>query len=86
MISAFHKEVKDLEFSFVHVDVDLYKTAMDCCLFFYDRMARGGIIVLDDYGFFGYMSSEKQAVDDFFRDKDENPICLRTGQCIVIKL
>jgi len=78
--------VKDGKFAFVHIDVDLYQTAKDCCNFFYDRIAKGGVMIFDDYGEPRFKFAEKQAVDEFFRDKPENPISLRTGQCIVIKL
>jgi len=30
------------KFSFVHLDVDLYKSTLDCLKFFYPRMSRGG--------------------------------------------
>lgn len=80
------EEVRERRFSFVHVDVDLYQTARDCCEFFYDRMVRGGIMIFDDYGFRGYQFAEKKAVDEFFEDKTECPISLRTGQGLVIKL
>jgi len=78
--------VKDKRFAFVHVDVDLYRSTKDCCAFFYDRLVSGGMMVVDDYGFPGYKLAAKQAVDEFFLDKPENPISLRTGQCMVIKL
>jgi O-methyltransferase len=78
--------VKDSNFAFVHIDVDLYQTAKDCCDFFYERMVRGGIMIFDDYGFPRYRLAEKRAVDEFFSDKPESPISLCTGQCIVIKV
>lgn len=80
------KGVQERKFSFVHVDVDLYQTAKECCEFFYGRMVQGGVMIFDDYGFRGYQFAEKKAVDDFFKDKPEVPISLRTGQCLVIKL
>jgi O-methyltransferase len=72
-------------FSLVHIDVDLYRTAMDCCEFFFSRLCKGGILVFDDYGF-PACRGEKDAVDEFFSAKPEMPICLPTGQAIVIKL
>lgn len=78
--------VENETFSFVHVDVDIYSTTIDCCQFFYNRLIRGGIMLFDDYGFPQYKNAEKRAVDDFFCDKPENPISLRTGQCFIIKL
>lgn len=77
--------VKDKKFAFVHVDVDLYRTTKDCCSFFYSRLVRGGVMIFDDYGFPRYEFAAKQAVDEFFSDKPEKPISLRTGQCLVIK-
>jgi predicted O-methyltransferase YrrM len=79
------KEVKDSMFSFVHIDVDLYKTSMDCLDFFYKRMISGGLFVFDEYGFPGYESAEKKAVDEFFVGKPEVPLALTSGQCLVIK-
>lgn len=78
--------VRDREFSFVHIDVDLYQTAKECCNFFYDRMVQGGVMIFDDYGFPRYRFAEKRAVDEFFHDKPESPISLPTGQAIVIKV
>jgi len=77
--------VKDKLFSFVHVDVDIYQSALDCCEFFYQRMVKGGVMVFDDYGF-PECKGERKAVDEFFMDKSERPIVLPTGQCLVIKL
>ena len=80
------EEVEDGKFAFVHIDVDLYQTAKDCCSFFYERMTSGGVMIFDDYGDVAFRYSAKQAVDEFFDDKPETPISLCTGQCIVIKL
>lgn len=74
-----------LRFCFVHVDVDIYKSVMDCCSFFFPRMVNGGIIIFDDYGFLTCPGAKK-AVDEFFLDKAEYPCYLPTGQCFVIKL
>ena len=86
LIPETFKAIKDEKFAFVHIDIDLYQTAKDCCNFFYDRMISGGVMIFDDYGLPWYKFAEKQAVDEFFKDKPESPISLRTGQCIVIKL
>jgi len=75
----------DRFFSFVHVDVDVYKSAIDCCNFFYDKMKQGGIIIFDDYGWQS-CPGVKKAVDEFFLDKLEYPCYLPTGQSVVIKI
>jgi len=43
-------EVKEHNFSFVHIDVDLYEPVKDSLEFFIPRMIKGGYILLDDYG------------------------------------
>ncbi len=37
------------KFSFVHLDVDIYPSVKECLEFFYPRMLKGGVILLDDY-------------------------------------
>ncbi len=76
--------IKDKIFSFVHIDVDIYKSVTDCCKFFYPRMVTGGVMIFDDYGFLSCPGA-KEAVDDFFINKKENIIYLPTGQCLIIK-
>lgn len=39
----------DIEFSFCHVDVDLYSSVTDACEFFWPRMEKDGVIIFDDY-------------------------------------
>lgn len=77
--------VADRQFALIHVDVDLYKSTRDCLEFFYPRLVPGGILVCDDYGFPLYEKSARLAVDEFFKDKLENAISLRSGQCFCIK-
>jgi O-methyltransferase len=78
-------EVLDRRFCFAHVDVDIYQSTLDACNFFYPRLEKGGILLFDDYGFLD-CDGEKQAVDEFFKSRDEFPCYLPTGQCFVTKL
>ena len=80
------KSVEKEKFAFVHIDVDIFQSSIDCCRFFYGKMVKGGIMLFDDYGIAGYENGVKKAVDEFFHDKLENPISLRTGQCFITKL
>ena len=72
-------------YAFVHLDVDLYRSNLDCCNYFYSRVTAGGVMLFDEYGFAG-ARGEKDAVDEFFADKAECPITLPTGQALVLKL
>ncbi len=70
--------------AFAHIDVDIYRSVVDCCAFVYPRMTPGGFMVFDDYGF-PTCPGARKAVDAFFADKPENPLVLPTGQAVVFK-
>ena len=43
------KALPEAKWSFVHIDVDLYAPTLGCLEYFLPRLARGGIVVNDDY-------------------------------------
>jgi O-methyltransferase len=67
-----------------HVDVDLYQPTRDSLAFFYPRLAPGGVLICDDYGF-ATCPGARRAVDEFMADKPEPVIHLPTGQGVVFK-
>lgn len=75
--------IQACRFSFVHLDVDLYQSTLDCLGFFYPRLNPGGIIISHDY-----VSAEgvNLAFAEFFADKPEAPIELIGYQAMVVKL
>lgn len=75
-------EVENLQFSFVHIDLDLYQPIIDSLRFFYPRMIKGGIIILDDYGFLDWPGAKK-ATEEFMQEVSSNLIRLPTGQAII---
>ena len=70
--------------SFAHIDVDIYQSVKDCSAFIYPRMVPGGFMVFDDYGE-ASCPGAREAVDEFFHDKPENPLVLETGQAVIFK-
>lgn len=44
-------KVQDLKFRFCHIDVDVYQSALDVFEYVWPRLAVGGTVVFDDYGF-----------------------------------
>jgi O-methyltransferase len=72
------------KFCLVHVDVDLYHSAIDCCNFFYPLLSAGGCMIFDDYGF-GTCPGVTKAVDEFFGPRGVRPFYLPTGQCMIMK-
>lgn len=45
--------VSERRFALCHIDVDVYKSAKDCFEWAWPRMEAGGIVVFDDFGFYG---------------------------------
>ena len=77
--------LEDATYALVHIDVDLYRSSLDCCAYFYPRVVTGGALLFDEYGF-AAARGERDAVDEFFADKREKPIVLPTGQALVLRL
>lgn len=57
-----------LKISLLHIDVDLYEPTKLILEKLYDKVTKGGIIILDDYGAF---AGTNKAVDDFFNHHAE---------------
>ena len=77
-------DVDKLKFSFVHIDLDLYKPTLDSISFFYDRLSSGGILLCDDYGFSTCTGATK-AMNEFLADKKEKIIAFASGGAFIIK-
>jgi O-methyltransferase len=77
--------LEDRVFAFVHVDVDIHRSVLDACDFFYRRLSAGGFLLFDDYGWTSCPGA-RAAVDEFFADKAERPLYLPTGQALVVRL
>lgn len=71
--------------AWAHIDVDIYAAVRDSLEWVYPRLAGGGTIVVDDYAF-PSCPGARRAVDEFFAGRPEAPLCLPTGQCLVVKL
>lgn len=77
-------KLPEKKFCFAHIDADLYQSVKESCEFLYPKTVSGGVWIFDDYGFKKH-DGAKKAVDDFFKDKNEKPILLPTGQAILFK-
>jgi hypothetical protein len=71
---------RDERFAFVYYDADLYEPAMNCCEFFHDKLAPGGMMLFHDYcaeepelprGAKVPFSGVKKAVDEFFSTRGD---------------
>ena len=73
--------IKELKFSFVHLDVDLYKSTIDCLKYFYPRLVNGGIILIHDF----HTDGIKKAIKDFLVENKVQIIELSGTQGIILK-
>ncbi len=76
--------LESAKISFAHVDVDIYQSVKDCCEFIYPRLAIGGFILFDDYGF-PTCPGARAAVNEFFQKSAMVPLLLPTAQALVFK-
>lgn len=74
--------IKDKKFSFVHLDVDLYQSTLECLNIFYPRLVPGGIIISHDYS---NLDGVRKAFEDFFKGIRNPVIEINETQCMVIK-
>lgn len=58
----------ELRVALLHIDVDVYQPTKDALELLYDRVVPGGLLIFDDYG---TVAGETDAVDAFFKDKNE---------------
>ena len=61
-------DTKNREYSFVHLDVDLFEPTYDSLVYFWNKVVDGGVIVVDDYGSSQFPGATK-AVDNFLISK-----------------
>lgn len=54
-------------FSLIHIDVDVYEPTICILENIWDKIVKGGIIILDDYGM---VEGETIGVDEFFKNKN----------------
>jgi O-methyltransferase len=70
--------------SWLHVDLNSAKPTLSALEFFYDRLAPGGVILVDDYAWKGYEDT-RIAVRRWSADKAGTMLPLPTGQALFLK-
>lgn len=79
------KVLSNGEISFCHIDMNNSVPEIAAIQVFYPLLAKGGFILLDDYGYRGH-TYQKEQIDSLCRKKGLNmPILLPTGQGIIVK-
>ena len=77
--------VKDTEFAFVHLDVDLYKPTLAALQYFYPLLPPEGVIMIHDYNH--NWDGIKRAVDEFVSTIPESIVEVAdwTGSVLIVK-
>ena len=70
--------------AFLHLDMNCTYPEVEALRFFWDRMSRGGIILLDDYAYFGY-DAQGNAMDALARTLGAEILTLPTGQGMIVR-
>ena len=59
----------ELKIALLHIDVDVYDPSVTVLQELFDKVVRGGLLVLDDYG---TVAGETRAIDEFFSAEGPN--------------
>jgi O-methyltransferase len=70
--------------AYLSIDMNAVAPEIAAAEFFWDKIIKGGVMILDDYGFPLHIN-QKLAFDEFARKKHVQILSLPTGQGIIIK-
>ena len=70
--------------AFLHLDMNCAFPECEALKFFWDRISAGGIVLLDDYAYFGY-EAQGDAMDFVARSFGASILALPTGQGMILK-
>jgi O-methyltransferase len=78
-------EVKSEEIAFLSIDMNCVEPEIYALDFFWEKMVKGGVIILDDYGYANSHNDQKIAHDEFANSKGVQILTLPTCQGLLIK-
>ena len=77
--------VDSQKIAFLHVDMNCVQPEYDALNYFWDKMTKGGIIILDDYGYGNATNDQREIHKKFAREKGVEILSMPTCQGIIIK-
>jgi O-methyltransferase len=77
--------IKDRQFSLCHIDVDVYESAKQVTEWVWPRLASGGVIVYDDYGF-PTCEGVTNLVNEHLQGRGALTLHNLNGHAVVVKL
>lgn len=78
-------QVKSEKVAYLSVDMNCVEPEVAALEFFWDKLVKGGIILLDDYGYANHYKEQKAAHDAFAASKGVEILTLPTCQGLIIK-
>jgi hypothetical protein len=70
--------------AYLHLDLNSPVAEVSTLEILFDRVVTGGIVILDDYGWFEFLK-QKRAADEFMQSRGYSLLELPTGQGVVVK-
>ncbi len=80
---SFKEAVPD-KIAYLHIDMNCVLPEKAALEFFWPKIVKSGIIILDDYGFQGH-EAQAAAADNFAKSNGVKILCLPTGQGLIFK-
>lgn len=77
-------QVNSGKVSFLHIDLNCAPPEIASIKYFWGSLVKGAMILLDDYAYSGY-HHQKNAMDEFAKDKGISIVSLPTGQGLIVK-
>ncbi|MBI1780630.1 MAG: class I SAM-dependent methyltransferase [Sphingobacteriales bacterium] len=78
------EECKSEKICYLSIDMNVTEPEIAAANYFWDKVVKGGVIILDDYGFPPHIN-QKLAFDAFAKEKGTSILTLPTGQGVIIK-
>lgn len=82
-VPEYAKKNPQLKISLLNLDTDIYEPSAVILKYFWNKIVKGGILLLDDYGVF---PGETKAIDEFFSGKNikilKSPFCITPSYII----
>lgn len=69
---------------YLSIDMNVVAPEIAAANFFWDKLVKGGVMILDDYGFPAHIN-QKMAFDSFAKEKGVSILYIPTGQGIIFK-
>ena len=77
-------QCKSEKIAYLSIDMNVVEPEIAAANYFWDKLVKGGVMILDDYGFPQHIH-QKKPFDEFAKQKNQSILCLPTAQGIIIK-